>query len=86
MIEIVNQKYIPVTLHVDGETKIVEGRGKGQDNRVKLNVDSIEHLPAHVKDLIEAGYLTAKKISKAAVEKVEKVVSEVINEVESKKK
>jgi len=86
MIEIVNQKYIPVTLHVDGETKIVEGRGKGQDNRIKLNVDSIEHLPAHVKDLIEAGYLTAKKISKAAVEKVEKVVSEVINEVESKKK
>lgn len=85
MIEIVNQKYIPVTLHVDGESKTVDGRGS-KNNRLKLNVDELEHLPAHVKDLIAGGYVTAKKIISHVAQEVKQEVSDLINEVEGKNK
>lgn len=85
MIEIVNQKYIPVTLHVDGESKIVDGRGSGK-NRLKLNVDELEQLPAHVKDLIAGGYVTAKKIASHVVQEVKEEVGDLINEIEGRKK
>ena len=84
MFEMINQKYVPIRVQLDGETKVVPGRGKGNDNKIKINVDSEKDLPGHVKDLLKAGYVTVKKTDRVKSAVIE--ADSVINEDESKTK